>query len=196
MAKTPSDKDTIRKIWLAGIGAYGRAVTEAKGAVDTLAGKGSDVFDELVQKGEMLESVGKYKASELVGKGKAAVEDITPGFEIDDRIAKMRARLSGAAEKQDDRLSARVDQLEAKLDAILDRLDIGDAAPKKTASNKPTAKKKAPARTAKPASKKKMTTQKTLPKSSATKKATAKKKPAAKKQATKKPTTRKPKPKS
>lgn len=187
MAKGPTDKDTIRKIWLAGIGAYGRAVTEAKGAVDTLAGKGSDVFDELVQKGEMLETVGKYKAnelvgkgSELVGKGKAAVEDITPDFEIDDRIAKMRARLSGAAEKRDDRLTARVDRLEAKLDAILDKLDIGDAAPKK----------KAPARKKAPVRKTKMTTQKTTAKKPATKK-TAAKKPAAKKTSAKKPTAKK-----
>lgn len=170
MAKTPSDKDTVRKIWLAGIGAYGRAVTEAKGAVDSLAGKGSEVFDELVQKGEMLETVGKFKASELVGKGKAAVEDIKPDFELDDRIAKMRARLSGAAEKRDDRLGARVDRLEAKLDAILDKLEIGESAPKK----------KAPARKAKLASKTKMTTQKTTPKKHAAKKTTTKK-PAAKK---------------
>ena len=183
MAKPPTDKDTVRKIWLAGIGAYGRAVTEAKGAVDTLAGKGSDVFDELVKKGETLEAVGKYKASELVdkgselvGKGKAKVEDIAPDFEIDDRIAKMRARLSGAAEKRDDRLTARVDRLEAKLDAILEKLDIGDAA----APRKP-AKKKAPARTRKPASKSKMTTQKTTAKKPAAKKPAAKKAAAKKK---------------
>ncbi len=175
MAKTPSDKDTVRKIWLAGVGAYGRAVTEAKGAVDTLAGKGSEVFDELVQKGEMLETAGKFKASELVGKGKAAVEDIKPDFELDDRIAKMRARLSGAAEKRDDRLGARVDRLEAKLDAILDKLEIGESAPKK----------KAPTRKTKPASKAKMTTQKTAPK-----------KPAAKTTATKKVKPKKPASKS
>jgi len=163
MAKPPTDKDTIRKIWLAGIGAYGRAITEAKGAVDTLAGKGSEVFDELVQKGEMLETVGKYKANELVGKGKAAVEDITPDFEIDDRIAKMRARLSGAAEKRDDRLAARVDSLEAKLDAILEKLDIGDTAPKKVT----------PKRKPRTASKAKMTTQKTTAKKPAAKKTTS-----------------------
>jgi len=165
MAKTPSDKDTIRKIWLAGIGAYGRAVSEAKGAVDSLTGKGSEVFEELVQKGEMLETVGKYKASELVGKGKAAVEDIKPDFDIDERIAKMRARLSGAAEKRDDRLTARVDQLEAKLDAILEKLDVGDAAPKKTA----------PVRKTSAASKAKMTTKKTTAKKPAAKKPAAKK---------------------
>lgn len=152
MAKKPEDKDTIRKIWLAGVGAYGRAYSEAKGAVDSLAGKSSDVFDELVQKGEMIETVGKHKANELVGKGKSVVEDMTPDFEIDDRIAKMRARLSGAVEKVDDRLEARMDRLEAKLDAILEKLDVGDVAP---------AKKKAPARKPKTASKKKMVTQRT-----------------------------------
>ena len=164
MAKKPDDKDTIRKIWLAGVGAYGRAFTEAKGAVDSIAGKGSEVFDELVQKGEMLETVGKFKANELVGKGKAVVEDITPDFEIDDRIAKMRARLSGSVEKSDDHLSARMDRLEAKLDAILDQLDIGEAAP---------AKKKAPVRRSKTASKKKITTERT----SKAKKTTPKTKP-------------------
>lgn len=152
MAKKPEDKDTIRKIWLAGVGAYGRAYSEAKGAVDSLAGKSSDVFDELVQKGEMIETVGKHKANELVGKGKSVVEDMTPDFEIDDRIAKMRARLSGAVDKVDDRLEARMDRLESKLDAILDKLDVGDAAP---------AKKKAPVRKPKTASKKKMETLRT-----------------------------------
>jgi len=185
MAKPPSDKDTIRKIWLAGIGAYGRAVTEAKGAVDSLTGKGSEVFDELVQKGEVLEAVGKYKASELMGKGKAAVEDIKPDFDMDDRIAKMRARLSGAAEKRDDRLAARVDQLEAKLDAILEKLDIGDA-PK----TKPP-KRKASVQKVTPASKVKMTTQRTIKKPAAKKtppKQTTTRKPAAKKTTAKKPT--------
>jgi len=185
MAKPPSDKDTIRKIWLAGIGAYGRAVTEAKGAVDSLTGKGSEVFDELVQKGEVLEAVGKYKASELMGKGKAAVEDIKPDFDMDDRIAKMRARLSGAADKRDDRLTARVDRLEAKLDAILEKLDIGDAAPK----TKTSARRKAPAR------KPKMTTQKTTTKKPPAKK-TAPKKTTAKKTTAKKTATKKPAAKS
>ncbi len=147
MAKSSDDKDMVRKIWLAGIGAYGRAFTEAKGAVDSLTGKSSEVFDDLVQKGEMLETVGKYKSKELLGKGKSAVEDIKPDFEIDDRIAKMRARLSGMGESGTDKLAKRVDAMEAKLDAILAILAKLDAPEKKVA------KRAAP--------KKKMTTQKT-----------------------------------
>ena len=150
MSKKPDDKDMVRKIWLAGIGAYGRAFSEAKGAVDSLTGKSSEVFDELVQKGEMLETVGKYKAEELIGKGKTAARDMKPDFEIDERIAKMRARLSGMGESGTDKLAARVDAMEAKLDAILEKLEGGA--------------NKAPAKKARPASKKKMTTTKTTAK--------------------------------
>jgi len=161
MAKTPDDKDAIRKIWLAGIGAYGRAFTEAKGAVESLTGKSSEVFEELVRKGEMLEAVGKYKASEIVGKGSELVgkgKAVVPEFEIDDRISKMRARLSGGVDKDERRLALRVYQLEAKVDAILEKLDIGEAAPSK---KKATIRKKAQTKKPKPASKKKMTTQRT-----------------------------------
>ena len=155
--KKPDEKDAIRKVWLAGIGAYGRAFTEAKGAVGSFTGKSSEVFDELVSKGEMLEAVGKYKAEELVGKGKAAMGDIKPDLDIDDRISRMRARLSTVTESSTDRLEARVDQLEAKLDAILEKMEGGPSAKKKPSSKAP--------------SKKRATTQKTV----------AAKKPAAKK---------------
>jgi len=188
MAKS-NDKDLARKIWLAGIGAYGRAFSEAKGAVDSLTGKSSEVFDELVNKGEMVEMVGKFKAEELLGKGKAAVEDIKPDFDIDDRIARMRERLSGvnipgvslpgAGDSAAERLSARVDQLEAKLDAVLAHLEIGDA---------PAAKKKSAPK--KPAVKKRMTTQRTMKQSTAPKagaKKTTTKKAAPKKTTAKKP---------
>jgi len=66
--KKPSTSDTARRIWLAGIGAYGRAYTEAKDAVKDAAGKGSGAFNDLVQKGEMLETVGKAKGKEILEK--------------------------------------------------------------------------------------------------------------------------------
>jgi len=148
MAKKPTkdtsdnstdDKDMVRKIWLAGIGAYGRAFSEAKGAVDSLTGKSSAVFDELVQKGQVLEAVGKYKAEELIGKGKSAVDEIKPDLDIDDRIAKMRARLSGKAQSTS------------------------------TKAKSTSAKKTSKVKTVKTPSKKKMTTTRTVPSSKKTK---------------------------
>lgn len=182
-----NEKDMVRKIWLAGIGAYGRAFSEAKGAVDTVTGKSSEVFEQLVQKGEMLETVGKYKAEELLNKGKTAVPDLEmPDFKMDDRIARMRSRLFERGESPtgiEDRLA----QLEAKLETVLVALDLENAAnvaarkaPVKTAAK---AADKTKAKVAKPASKKKMTTQKTKSATTAKaapKKATPKKGPAKK----------------
>ncbi len=168
--KKNSSSDTARRIWLAGIGAYGRAYAEAKDAVKDAAGKGSGAFNDLVQKGEMLETVGKAKGKEMLEKAQLPDFDI-PDFDIDDRIKAMRERLSrggndtSLAPSYEDRLSV----LEAKLDRILDLLE-----PKKPARKTP-AKKKAATRT-----------QRTTPKKTATKKKPTAKKPAPKKTTVKK----------
>lgn len=56
--KTPeagADLDIARKIWLAGVGAYGRAFTEAKDGAEKLAQSATEAFDQLVAKGEVIE---------------------------------------------------------------------------------------------------------------------------------------------
>ena len=64
--KKPDDKkrsntETARRIWLAGIGAYGRAFTEAQEALKDVTGKGSEIFEDLVQKGQVIEKVVEVK---------------------------------------------------------------------------------------------------------------------------------------
>ncbi|WP_051279958.1 phasin family protein [Hellea balneolensis] len=146
--KKRSSTESARRIWLAGIGAYGRAFTEAQEALKDVTGKGSEVFDELVQKGEMLEMVGKAKGKEALEKAQMPSFDM-PDFDIDDRIKAMRSRLSRGSKDEgetagyEDRLSA----IEAKLDRILDLLE-----PKKPARKKPV-KRATTARTKKPAAK-------------------------------------------
>jgi poly(hydroxyalkanoate) granule-associated protein len=53
--ETGVDMDIARKIWLAGVGAYGRAFTEAQDAAEKLAHGASEAFDQLVAKGEQVE---------------------------------------------------------------------------------------------------------------------------------------------
>ena len=173
--KKTSNSDTARRIWLAGIGAYGRAYAEAKDAVKDAAGKGSGAFNDLVQKGEILETVGMAKGKEMLEKAQLPDFDM-PDFDIDDRINAMRERLSrgGKDTNQVYHVEDRLEAIEAKLDRVLELLE-----PKKPTRKKP-AKKKATIRT-----------QRTTPKKVAPKKATAKKKPAAKKAAPKKPTAKK-----
>jgi len=162
--KKRSNTDTARRIWLAGIGAYGRAFTEAQEALKDVTGKGSDVFDELVQKGEMLEVVGKAKGKEILEKAQLPELDL-PDFDIDDRIKAMRSRLSRSRKVSEGvyHVEDRLDAIEAKLDKVLALLE-----PKKPTRKKPV-KRATTART-----------QKTKAKKAPVKKSTPKKTPAKK----------------
>ena len=83
MAKTPTD--TARKIWLAGIGAYGKAFTDAQESLAKVSGDTSRVFEELVAKGEEIEDTVEAHGRELAKRVAA------PSLSIDDRIKQMRA---------------------------------------------------------------------------------------------------------
>lgn len=113
MAKKPhASADTARKIWLAGIGAYGRAFTEAQEQVAKLTGESARVFEDLVAKGEAIEQkveAGRRKMAAKMGPGGGAFEE---------RIKKMRERIGligddGALEERVAALEARVAKLES-----------------------------------------------------------------------------------
>jgi len=166
--KKRSSTESARRIWLAGIGAYGRAFTEAQEALKDVTGKGSEVFDELVQKGEMLEMVGKAKGKEALEKAQMPSFDM-PDFDIDDRIKAMRSRLSrgGKDGAEDPVYEDRLAAVEAKLDRILDLLE-----PKKPARKKPI--KRATTTRTKKTTAKKPAAKKTAAKTAPAKKATPK----------------------
>jgi polyhydroxyalkanoate synthesis regulator phasin len=130
VAKKPqASADTARRIWLAGIGAYGRAFTEAQEQVAKLTGESARVFDDLVAKGEEIErkvDEGRRKMTERMGPAGA-------GFE--ERIKRMRERIGqiGDDSALEDRLAA-LEARVAKLEA--------HASPKPRAKRK-TGKKKA-----------------------------------------------------
>lgn len=129
--------ETARRIWLAGLGAYGKAFSEASESFKDVTGKTSEVFEELAQKGEFIEAAVSSKRKELMKK--AGV----PNFDFEERIAKMRSRLSGGEDAAGDLvgdmagLEARMDQMDAKLDKILKLL----SKPAKTTTTKRTTKK-------------------------------------------------------
>ena len=125
--------EMARKIWLAGIGAYGRAFTEAQESIAKVSGDSSRMFEDLVAKGEEIEDTVEEKGRKLAKR----VKTKAPAFSIDDRIKHMRARLHIGEEHDDDRLAA----IEARLDTIdakLEKLLTGSKSParKKTATKK------------------------------------------------------------
>ena len=137
-----SHTETARRIWLAGIGAYGRAFSEAQEALKDVTGKGSEIFDELVQKGAVLEKVVEVKGKSMMDKASV------PSLDIDDRIRAMRSRLS-RSEKDDNDFEDRLSAVEAKLDKIITLLE-----PKKKPVKKASVKRVTTTRTKKTASKK------------------------------------------
>lgn len=150
--KKRNSTDTARRIWLAGVGAYGRAFTEAQEAIKDMSGETSRVFDDLVQKGEFIEMAVDKKRKEIVSK--AGMPEINmpefsiPDLNMDDRIAKMRSRLMRGEDVAEDinSLESRLETIESKLDRVLAALETP-----KTTSKKPAAKK--PARASKPKTK-------------------------------------------
>ena len=138
--KKRSNSDAARRIWLAGIGAYGRAFSEAQEALKDVTGGTSRVFDELVQKGEMIEKAVELKSKDLMDKASM------PNFNMDERIQKMRSRLARGEEMAEDLsdIEARLDRLDAKLDEVLAALKPAKpkAKPKRKTTTKRTPKAK------------------------------------------------------
>lgn len=143
-AKHPAGSDMARKIWLAGIGAYGRAFSEAQESIAKMSDETSKYFEDLVSRGEEIENEVETRGREIAQKVKSS-----PAFSMDDRIKEMRDRLKRSGGLGAGVLSGdhdRMDALEARLDAIEEKLDAvlaGKTAKKKTTKKKTTQKKAA-----------------------------------------------------
>jgi polyhydroxyalkanoate synthesis regulator phasin len=100
--KVTEAEEFARKIWLAGLGAYGKSFDEAQGQYEKISAEAAKVFEELVAKGSSLETEAKDKF-----QVKANVES---------RVAEVRSKLGL------DKVSAdtRVEELSAKIDALTD----------------------------------------------------------------------------
>jgi len=112
-----------RKVWLAGIGAYGRAIGDAQDVYAKMGKETSKAFDELVGRGEDLEAKVASAAKQYAPMMSGEAVKSTVG-NISDRLEKMKATLGlteVAAQQQDDisELGQRMDAMDAKLDTIL-----------------------------------------------------------------------------
>ena len=129
--------ETAKNIWLAGLGAYGKALDEAQDQFDKVTDKvnkeSTRLFDELVAKGKKLESETSEKLTEAKEKSSANLED---------RLTQVKESLTftSKAAQQSDQL----DEVSKKLDLIIEALGAKKAPAKKktakAASAKATAK--------------------------------------------------------
>ena len=100
-AKFNEAEEFARKIWLAGLGAYGKSIDEAQGRYEQLSAETQKVFEELVVKGEALETDAKGKFKQTTS-------------EVEDRVADVRKKLG----LDNDNADQKIEELSAKIDAL------------------------------------------------------------------------------
>ena len=151
--------EIARKIWLAGVGAYGQLFTEAQGGFDKWSDKAQAAFDDLVTRGAVMEDMVKAKiASAEPG---ASIIDMAERLQKEsaERRAKITARVEAVGKAMTEKLApyaafmpgasaAKLDELAAQVAALTNEvkaLKTAKAAPRAAAANaeKPAAVAKA-----------------------------------------------------
>ena len=142
--------EIAKNIWLAGVGAYGKAVDEAQGRMEKAGVEPPKLFRELVKAGAALEE----EARGALEAGAAARNT------VEDRIQRVRDNFNRQRPLRGEDLMAlhdKIDRLSDRLEALTEALGSGAAAraPRKRAAKKAPARKapatarKAPAATRK-----------------------------------------------
>ena len=145
---TDKASEIAKNIWLAGVGAYGRAVDEAQSNIKKATPQPPKLFRDLVKAGSALEE----EASEARAAALSSVEE---------RIAQVREnfQMQRPARMEDlASLHAKVDKLTRKVDALTRLVKEQQAPAKKPATRKAPAKaaaRKKPAAKTKTAARKK-----------------------------------------
>ncbi|QJR82211.1 hypothetical protein CA267_016360 [Alteromonas pelagimontana] len=100
-SKISEAEDFARKIWLAGLGAYGKSVEEAQERYEKFSADTSKAFDDLVKKGENLEDDAKARFKETTN-------------EVENRVSEVRQKMGLDVDHTD----KKIEELTAKVDAL------------------------------------------------------------------------------
>ncbi len=111
--KVAEAEEFSRKIWLAGLGAYGKSFDEVQGRYEKLNAEASKVFEDLVDQGSKLETEAKDKFKE---KSAEVKEKFVEKTNVTERVADIRQKLGLDSANSNDR----IDELSAKIDALTD----------------------------------------------------------------------------
>jgi len=113
--KTPAvDTDVARKIWLAGVGAYGRMFTETQGAMEKLASGANEAFDQLVAKGEEVEDTVRD-----------AIAKSPQGEKVVSMVEAATSKVQSYRDEQRAALEARIGKVRKTLGETLAPLNMG-----------------------------------------------------------------------
>ena len=145
-------KDSAQQIWLAGMGAFSRAQAEGTKVFETLVKEGASLQKKTTSAAEEKLSEVTSKMSTMAGDVQAKAGQHWDKLEgiFEERTAKAMKKLGVPSAKDVDALTARIDELSAKLAKLSKAAPVKTSAkPAAKAAAKPAAKaatKRAPAR--------------------------------------------------
>lgn len=119
---TDKASEVAKSIWLAGLGAYGKAFDEAVTQYDKVSKETTKLFDELVEKGRKLDGESHTKLAEAKSKTTATIEERINKVRSSVNLGSLSIGGSDATKLED--LNAKVDVLSEKLDALLDNMAV------------------------------------------------------------------------
>ena len=110
--------DVAHKIWLAGVGAYGKAYDAASEGVGKVSGQGEVLFEDLVARGEEIESDVRARLS-----SNTAISKMTEQMSrVAEEASKVRGRVREATEEASDAVSKFQEEQRERLEARMERM--------------------------------------------------------------------------
>ena len=127
MAKNPRQKAAeqadglARRIWLAGLGAYGQSLEDAQQHLGRAGGEASRLFQELVEKGQHIEDQSRSGIRKSIDDARSAISDRvgSNARSLEEMIRRVRDKVG-----LDAALSGRLDVLARRVDGIAQALGL------------------------------------------------------------------------
>lgn len=114
--------EMAHKIWLAGVGAYGKAYDVAAENVSKVNAQGSELFDELVKRGEEIEGDvrSRIKSNSTLSKMTEQVSKVSD--QVREEVSKARGRMIDATGDVTDTMTKFQEEQRERLEARMDRM--------------------------------------------------------------------------
>ena len=133
MARSPRQKSAeqaeslARRIWLAGLGAYGQSLEDAQHHLDRAGGEASRLFQELVEKGQRIEEQSRSGIRKSLDDARSALSDRvgSNARSLEEMIRRVRDKVG-----LDAALSGRLDALARRVDGLAQVLGLATAQPR------------------------------------------------------------------
>lgn len=127
MARAPRQKaaeqaDSLaRRIWLAGLGAYGQSLEDAQQHLDRAGGEASRLFQELVEKGQRIEEQSRSGLRKSIDDARSAISGRvgSNARSLEDMIRRVRDKVG-----LDAAMSGRLDALARRVDGLAQALGL------------------------------------------------------------------------